>query len=377
MSHQFSRRALLGGAAAAGTLAVAGSVTAQTAPTAAKPVLGQRTGSSSPLIRLSGNENPYGPGPKARAAIQAAMPETCRYSIGSYNRLIEALAAHEGVSRENIVVGSGSGELLHMLALEYVGRGELVTAWPTFGQIMTYAEKLGATVRKIALDATMRHDLRALSAAVTSSTGLLYVCNPNNPTGTVITGPALREFCRAMAQHTLVVVDEAYLDLIEPGVTDSMVDLARAGDNVVVLRTFSKIHGLAGLRIGYGIGNAGTMARLRRMQMTFPNTLGLEAAHASLGDRQFLADTGRALTVDRQRMLATCKALGIDCADAQGNFVFMKTGMPADQFRERMRQDNIEVGRNFEPYLDWCRVTVGTTTETNLFLAALTRVAAG
>lgn len=343
---------------------------------ATRPTAALEPRADNPLARLSGNENPYGPGPKARAAIAAAMSESCRYSVGSYNALLDVLAKHEDVPRDSIVLGSGSGELLHMLALEFVGRGELVSAWPTFGQIMTYAEKLGATVRKIPLDSQLRHDLAPLSAAVTPSTGLLYLCNPNNPTGTVVDGPALREFCRQMAGRTLVVVDEAYIDLIEPGATESMVDLARTGDNLVVLRTFSKIHGLAGLRIGYGIGNPQVMARLRRMQMVFPNTLGLEAARASLSDREFLATTGKAIAVDRRRMRDACRALGLECADAQGNFVFFKTGMPTDQFRERMRAHQIEVGRNFEPLLDWCRVTVGTTAETDRFLAALPRVAA-
>lgn len=366
MNQPLSRRALFNTAAAAGAWALTRPAPGATAAAPAAPS----------LVRLSGNENPYGPGPKARAAIQAALSESCRYSVGSYNALIDALARHEGVPRESIILGSGSGELLHMLALAYVDRGELVTAWPTFGQIMAYAEKLGATVRRVPLDARMRHDLGALQAAVTSSTGLLYLCNPNNPTGTVIDGPRLREFCRQMAGRTLVVVDEAYLDLIEPGATESMVDLARAGDHVIVLRTFSKIHGLAGLRIGYGIGSPAAVARLRRMQMAFPNTLGLEAARASLGDRDFLATTGKAIAADRRRMLDACRALGLECADAQGNFVFFKTGMSADQFRERMRTQQIEVGRNFEPYLDWCRVTVGTTAETDRFLAALPRVAA-
>ncbi|MCB1623580.1 MAG: histidinol-phosphate aminotransferase family protein [Pseudomonadales bacterium] len=380
MTKHLSRRALLGSAAAAGAWAAAASIAARS-PKPQDPMTAADTSKPAPaasrLVRLSANENPYGPGPKARAAIAAAMPEACRYSIDSYNRLIDQLAQRENVERTSIVLGSGSGELLNMLALEYVGRGELVTAWPTFEQITTYAERLGATVRRVPLDRQMRHDLTALGSTVSANTGLLYVCNPNNPTGTVVAGETLREFCRSMANRTLVVVDEAYLDLIEPGATESMVDLARAGENVVVLRTFSKIHGLAGLRIGYGIGAAGVIKRLRRMQMAFANTLGMEAALASLNDRQFLTDTAAALAQDRARMLAACRGLGLECSDAQGNFIFVNTGMPNDQFRERMRQQQIEVGRTFEPYATWCRVTVGTTQETDRFLAALPRVAAG
>ena len=362
MPIAISRRALLGTAAAA--WAAAGTPRVQGATPKKR------------VARLSANENPYGPGPKARAAIQAAVAESCRYSIGSYTQLLDALARHENVARENIVLGAGSGELLHMLALEYVGRGELVTAWPTFNQITAYAEKLGASVKRVPLDAAMRHDLPAMAQATTGNTGLVYVCNPNNPTGTAVDGSRLHDFCRAVAQHALVVVDEASLELVEPGATASMVDLARAGENVIVLRTFSKIHGLAGLRIGYGIGEANNMARLRRMQMTFPNTIGLEAALASLNDAEFLAQTKRALSIDRRRMVEVCRALGLDCTDSQGNFIFVNTGMPASQFRERMLAHSIEVGRNFEPYSNWCRVSVGTRAETDQFLAALPRVAA-
>lgn len=328
-------------------------------------------------LRLSLNENPWGPGPQARAAIIAATDEACRYPADIQRRLVETIAAKEQVDKGLVALGSGSGELLHMLAFGWCDRGQVVCAWPTFNQLMAFAEKVGSEVRKVPLDAQLAHDLVALAAATTPNTSLLYLCNPNNPTGTVIPGPALRAFCAEMAQRTLVVVDEAYLDLVDEGATESMVDLVRGGANVVVLRTFSKIHGLAGLRVGYAIARPEVAARLRRLQFTTPNVLGLAAATASLGDADYLARTRAALIADRRRITAACDELGLRYAVPQGSFVFLKPGMPADAFRAKMKDKQIEVGRPFEPLLDWSRVSVGTTEETSVFIEALRGVVKG
>lgn len=371
MTTALDRRQFLASGAALAALAPLG------AAEAAQPLSGrgkEASGAAAALptpVRLSANENPYGPGPAARAAIASATSEACRYDSGDMQRLIDALAAKEKVDKDRIVLGCGSGELLHVLAFSYCERGQLVCAWPTFGQMMAFAEKVGCEVRKVPLNAELRHDLPALTAATTANTSLIYVCNPNNPTGTVVEGASLREFCARMAAQTLVVVDEAYLDLVDEGATESMVDLVRDGANVVVLRTFSKIHGLAGLRIGYGVARADVAARLRRNQMAFPSIIGMRAAFASLGDSDFLTRTRAALIADRRRVSAACTELGLRYAAPQGNFVFVQVGMPVEEFRKRMRARQVEVGRAFEPLTDWCRITVGTTAETTACIAAM------
>lgn len=326
------------------------------------------------LVRLSANENPYGPGPRAREALLGAVNESNRYAMDAYAKLIDAIAAHEGLARDRVVLGSGSGELLHMCALAFAERGEIVSAWPTFSQLMTFGEKVGATHVRVPLDAAHAHDLSALAAVVTARTSLVYVCNPNNPTGTVIAADTLREFCTSVAAKALVVVDEAYVDLAAPGATASMLPLVEADANLVVLRTFSKTHGLAGLRIGYALARTDVAAKLRRLQMAFPNTLGLHAARASLTDTAFLDDVRRRIAADRARLVAACGALGIVTAQPHGNFVFMHVGMPSDDFRQRLRAEGIEVGRAFDGYPDWSRVTVGTSAENDAFIAALRRV---
>lgn len=334
---------------------------------------GKTAGTRGP-IRLSLNENPWGPGPKARAAVAAAIDDGCRYGGEYGTRLIAAIAALEGVATERVVLGSGSGELLHMLALGWATRGTVSCAWPTFGQLMAFAEKVGAEVRKVPLDAALRHDLDALDAATPSGTGLLYLCNPNNPTGTVVNGARLREFVRRLSARTLVVVDEAYMDLVEPGATESMVDLTRGEDNVVVLRTFSKVHGLAGLRVGYALGRPDTLRRLRSLQMATPNVLGLAAAAASLEDKAFISMSRDRIVADRRRITKVCNELGMQCSDSHGNFVFVRTGMPLAQFRERMKTLGFEVGRPFEPLNDWCRISIGTTADNDLLIDALRQV---
>ncbi|MCP5327105.1 MAG: histidinol-phosphate aminotransferase family protein [Sinobacteraceae bacterium] len=363
------RRRLLSLALAAAALPAAGEAVARKAQRAPMSL-------RYPL-RLSANENPWGPGPQARAAIIAATDDACRYGLSLQAPLAQAIAAKEGVGREQIVIGSGSGELLHMLALGWCSRGEVVCPWPTFNQLMSFAEKLGAGIKKVPLDAAMKHDLPALAAATSPNTSLLYVCNPNNPTGTVIDGPALRAFCSEMAQRTLVVVDEAYLELVDEGMTSGMIDLVREGANVVVLRTFSKLHGLAGLRIGYALARPDVAARLRQHWMTSPSVLGLAAATASLGDTEFLTRTRAALITDRRRVTAACDELGLAYAPPQGNFVFLRPGMPVNDFREKMKAKQIEVGRSFEPLREWCRVSVGTTDETTVFIDALRAIVKG
>jgi histidinol-phosphate aminotransferase len=358
--HRIDRRSLL--AASVGIAALAQA-----------PALRAREAGTLRPVRLSANENPWGPGPAARAAVLATLDEGSRYGTRQARELTDAIAAHESVKPSQIVLGSGSGELLHMLALGWCQNGRVVCAWPTFNQLMSFAEKLGATVQRVPLDAELRHDLPALRAATQPGTSLLYLCNPNNPTGTAVAADALRETCVDAAARTLVVVDEAYLDLADPAATASMLPLVSAGAAVVVLRTFSKIHGLAGLRIGYAIAREDIAQRLRRLQMATPNTLGLAAARASLGDHEFLARTRAALLADRTRVCTLCDELGVRYARPEGNFVFVQVGMPLAQFSALMREQQIEVGRPFEPYDDWCRISIGTTAETDILLDALRR----
>jgi histidinol-phosphate aminotransferase len=328
------------------------------------------------LIRLDNNENPYGPSPAARRAILASIAEAPRYADVTIATLTRQLAASEGVAESQIVIGAGSGELLKMLALMAMtvgAGGEIVAARPTYEELPVFAETLGQKVRWVAADAQHRHDLPAMRQALTESTRLVYVCNPNNPTGTAVTRDALETFIRSVPTECIVVVDEAYMDLADqPGVA-TVAGLVRDVPNVIVLRTFSKTHGLAGLRIGYATAPPALAKRLAALSLTWPNSTGLAAAIASLGDHAFLRTTRAAIMGDRARMHAALDRMGLQRAESQGNFVFFDTGGPLTRFQERMLADGIKVGRRFDGYDTWARVTIGVHGEVDRFLAALPR----
>jgi histidinol-phosphate aminotransferase len=363
------RTALLGAAALLAPLAprfVAAAPAAAVAAPAARPATGP--------IRLDSNENPYGPSPAARRAILASAIEAPRYADDAIQELIAALAEFQHIDAAQLVIGSGSAELLNMaamLAAEAGPGGELIAAEPTFEQLSAFAANVGVQTKWVPLDAGHAHDLAAMRAAITPRTRLVYVCNPNNPTATAVRRDALEAFIRSVPEPTLVLVDEAYIDLADGDGIASVAALTKDSPNLIVLRTFSKIHGLAGLRVGYGMAQPALAARLRNIQLAFPNVAGLRAAIASLGDHVFITETRRALITDRARIEATLERLGCTHTRSQGNFVFFDVSMPVTAFRKAMLDRGVKVGRPFARYEQWARVTVGTHAEVDRFLELL------
>ncbi len=214
----------------------------------------------------------------------------------------------------------------------------MVAADPSYRGLTRYAETAGATVRAVPLDAAMGHDLPAMAAAVTDATRLVYICNPNNPTGTALAPDALRAFCERVSRRAVVFVDEAYLDLVaDPALGASMGDLVRAGHDVIVARTFSKVHGMAGMRIGYGIARPELAARLRAVGMGGPNVVAMRAAGASLDDPAFLEASRAGIRAARAFTYAALDAAGYPYVRSHGNFVFFDTGQPVERFSAAMR----------------------------------------
>jgi histidinol-phosphate aminotransferase len=335
--------------------------------------------SKSSLLKLDGNENPYGPSPAARQAILASVTEAPRYADEAIATLTNQLAAHESVAPSQIVIGTGSGELLKMAGLLAVATpgAEVVASRPTYEELPVFAQTLGLKVHWVAADTQHRHDLSAMRAAITPLTRLVYVCNPNNPTGTAVTRAALEQFIRSVPVSCTVIVDEAYMDLADkPGVA-TVAALVNDVPNMAVLRTFSKLHGLAGLRIGYAIAPPDIAQRLAALSITWPNSTGLSAAIASFNDHEFQKTTRAALIGDRAKVHATLDRLGLHRANAQGNFVFFDTGGPLQRFQERMLAEGIKVGRHFDGYDTWARVTIGLHQEVDRFLQALPRALSG
>jgi len=365
---ELSRRHLLGGSALLLTPAralLSSALASEPVPTPAA--------AGKPII-LCWNENPYGPSPAARAAIAQTIGHACRYpDDADLERLGTRLAQREGVSRDHIVLGTGSGELLRALGLRCARvSGELLAAEPTYGELPEYARESGVTVRFVPVDAMLRHDLAAMHAAVTPRIRAVYLCNPNNPTGTALTAREIGAFVDALPQDVLTIVDEAYMDFTDaPGVR-SVSELVKTGKRVIVLRTFSKIHGMAGVRCGYGIAPADLASELAGLCMTSPNIFAMRAAVASLDDHAFLSDCRRRILASRARIKSELGELGLRYADPQGNFVFFDTGVPLAQFSQYMqRERGILVGRRFPPYDTWCRITIGTEPEVDNFLESL------
>lgn len=329
-------------------------------------------GAAAPAV-LCWNENPYGPSPAARRAIAGAIGHACRYpSDEELHDLIGALARLEGTSADHIVTGSGSGELLCALAL-VCGRngGEIIAAEPTYLELPEYARAMGASVRFVPVDSRLCHDLPAMRAAVSAQTRAVYLCNPNNPTGTAIPAEQIRAFVTGLPPHVVTIVDEAYMDFATASGVRSVADLVNGERRVVVLRTFSKLHGMAGMRMGYAITSPEIATPLSLARMTTPNLLAVRAARASLDDKVFLADTRRRILASRTRITTQLAQLKLRYAESQTNFVFFDTGMPLATFTQQMKARDILVGRLFPPFDTWCRITIGTEAEVSSFLTAL------
>jgi histidinol-phosphate aminotransferase len=339
---------------------------------AAATQAGAATGAGAKPIVLCWNENPYGPSPAARAVISGTIPGACRYPDEEINQLVELLAHTEGVPADHIVVGSGSGELLCALGLiSGSNGGEIIAAEPTYAELTNYAKNAGAQLKFVPVDKQLNHDLAAMRAAVSDRTRAIYICNPNNPTGTAISASSIRSFVESVPERVTTIVDEAYLDFADGGDVRTVSDLVLAGKRVVVLRTFSKIHGMAGVRCGYGIARADVAAEIASARMSSPNIFAMRAARASLGDKAFLADTRRRIVASRTRITDELTRLGLGFAKPQTNFVFFDTGAPLERFDHFMKTRNVLVGRLFPPYSNWCRITIGTEPEVEAFIQGL------
>lgn len=331
------------------------------------------------LIRLSLNENPYGPSASAREAMQrmVASDRGARYPYAEVHAFVQQVAQHEGVAPAQIVLGVGSGELLETLGVHCgLKGGEALYAAPGYLQLPRAFEAMGGRARAVPLNARLEHDLPAMAAQVGAGTSVVYVANPHNPTGTVVDPAALRAFVADVAGRTTLLVDEAYLEIADDAARRSVVDLVRVDRRLIVARTFSKIHGLAGLRIGYFVTSAPLAAELRRYSVGGVSAPAVAAAAASLADEAFVKATRARITAERARVTAVLRELGRTYAEPQGNFVFFHAGRPQAEIAARMQAEGVAVARAFPPLLDWVRITVGLPDENTRAIAALRRVLA-
>jgi histidinol-phosphate aminotransferase len=327
-------------------------------------------------VQIDSNENPYGPPPTALAAIAAALPLGARYPDRAVDELVEALAAHHGVSAESITLGAGSSQILHAAANAVCAPDVgAVTAQPTFEALARYAERRGAPVARVPLTSDFRHDLPAMAAAA-GERALVYVCNPNNPTASLTPADELRRFLERLPPTVTVLVDEAYHEYAvgEAGYESVVPWLARF-PNLIVARTFSKVFGLAGLRCGYAVASPARIEELERQLPWDVSSLpALVAAKAALADAAFVE---RAQALNREIRRETVRALaahGVAVVPSAANFFFADLGADVAPVIEALRAQGVRVGRRFAALPNHLRVTVGTGDEMRRFLAAFEEV---
>jgi histidinol-phosphate aminotransferase len=334
-------------------------------------------GAEKGLINLGANENPYGISPKAKEAILNMIGEANRYSfnIASLQPFKRELADYYKVLPEQVLITAGSGEALALLARNY-NKGNLVTATPTFAILPATAKKIGTEVIEIALTKDKVHDLPAMLAAITDKTQLVYICNPANPTATILQPAALKAFCTEAAKKAMVVIDEAYIDFLDAPVNESMIGLIEKNPNIIVLRTFSKIHGMAGLRVGFVVGHASVIKELepnyfQNSQFAVSN-LSLAAAQASLTDEEHRRQCKQKNEAARAYTLQALQQMGIHCIPSYTNFIFFNVNNYAGDFAQDMlKKNNVLLRSSVQPDGKWGRVSMGTMEEMKKFIAIM------
>ena len=329
------------------------------------------------VVRLSANENPYGPCPKALQAITDSFGLACRYPDEHNNVLIDKLAKVNSVNRDQILLGDGSGEILKLCAETFTGpkSGKLVAADPTFEAILNNATANSAEVVKVPLASSFAHDLPKMLAAAKG--GLIYVCNPNNPTASITPKGELHDFIARTPGETMILVDEAYFHYADSPNYESVIPLVKEHPNLIVSRTFSKIYGMAGLRCGYCVAQKETIERMRPNQMwDSVNCMALAAATASLDDPDQVANGQRLNSEAKAFVTSEIDKIGYKQIPSQANFIMFDCKRPVVPLIQALKRRNVQVGRLFPAVPNYIRVTIGKKSEMEAFLSAFRQVIA-
>jgi histidinol-phosphate aminotransferase len=330
---------------------------------------------SASVVRLSSNENPYGPSPAALKAMTDGFSLAWRYPDEYADMLADELARMHAVPVEQVLLGDGSGEILKLSAASFTGRDKkIVIANPTFEAIARHAGVANAEVVKIDLTPDYGHDLKKMLAAATGA-GLVYICNPNNPTASITPKNELSDFLAKLSPATVVLVDEAYHHYVESADYESVVPLVKQYSNLIVARTFSKIYGMAGLRCGYCITQRANIARMRTHQIfDSVNIMALVAALASLKDAEQVTRGRRLNSEVKKNVCAELDTLGYRYIPSHANFMMIDLRREARPILGDMRARGVEVGRLFPALPNFMRVTIGTAPEMKQFLSAFKEV---
>jgi histidinol-phosphate aminotransferase len=371
MPTPISRRTLAGVLGAA-----AGAAMLDTRFGRAATLASVRRGMPGDVVQLNSNENPYGPSAKALEAASASGGVANRYPDSLEEEARRAIAKHHGVVPERIVLGCGSSEILHMADTAFTGPGKVaVAAEPTFEAVLAYARILRAEAVKVPLTADFRYDLPKMAAACNEKTGLVYLCNPNNPTGTIVTGDEVAAFVPKVPSTATILVDEAYHHFVEDPRYRSAIELIDKNPNLLVARTFSKIYGMAGLRLGYAIGSEAKIAEMaKHASWSDANSMVLSAALASLSDPDHVPQQKKALNDTRRWLVAEMGKQGRKTIPSETNFVMIDVGGDVTPVIQAFGKKKILVGRKFPSLPNWLRISIGKPEEMQAFVAGLNEI---
>jgi len=369
MATGLSRRGVFG--LAAGTALAARAAGAAGATAVAGPAPLPRFGPAPGEAHLVFNENPYGPSPSALRAMAETAAKGSYYVDDVEPQLTAMIARRFGVAPEQVVLGNGSSEVLTAIALAWGRRGSILAPELMFDEALRTVAPLGVNVVRAPLGADMGIDLAALAARADAGTSLVHICNPNNPTAMLLEPAALRGFIRAVRPGTTVLVDEAYNELTDRPEANSVIDLVREGRDVIITRTFSKIHGMAGLRAGYAIAAPETAKRIRSHLLTIGlNSAGLAAALASFEDDAFLSYSRGKVLEGRAMLQAAVAAAGLTALPSQANFLFVKVP-DADALKTAMAARGIAIRGAYGAWKQWSRVSTGRLEDVRRYAEAL------
>jgi len=327
------------------------------------------------VVRLSSNENPYGPSPKALKAMTDAFSLAWRYPDEHEKFLVEAVAKMHGVAVEQILLGNGSGEILKVAAAAFTATGKkLVVGNPTFEAILAHARTAQADVVKTDLTPDYAHDLPKMLVAANNA-GLIYICNPNNPTASITPRDQTKAFLAKLPSQTIVLIDEAYHHYVESSDYESAIPLVKQHANLIVARTFSKIYGMAGLRCGYCIARPELIQRMRSQQTwDSVNIMALVAALASLQDAEQVEQGRRRNSEVKKFVYSELDRLGFKWIPSHANFLMIDLRREVKPMIAAMRERNVQVGRVFPALPNFMRVTIGTRPQMETFVSTFRTV---
>ncbi len=327
--------------------------------------------------RLLANENPFGPSKKAIAAIADAASKGNRYVYNSAVEIMEVLAKKEGVNPNQVLVAAGSTDILEKTAFALCMKGgNVISADPSYLSLVKTAQAIGATWKNIPLRADYAHDLDAMEKAIDGNTKLIYICNPNNPTGTMTPAAEIKAFIKKVNSRVPIFIDEAYMELLDDPDAGTAVGTISEGYDVIIARTFSKIHGMAGLRVGYMVAKP---ERVKLIQDLVRTEMGLSVtsvagAQASLKDIAFQEYSRKNIKINREYVFEELKNMGFSPIPSVANFILFPIDMPSKDLVEKMMEKSVGI-RGYEiAGKSYGRVSIGTMDELKLFVKVLSAI---